>query len=151
MLTFHIRVCPDDGLLTGLLTGPMLSAALLYVAERQLEAAGDDLLPPSWLIKPLLSDLDAHSILESLVISRRNLVDMSSLCAAFLLVQVFASWSYEWWTRGPNTPDGERTSVPRSEGRRAFLSIAFTICSTVVALMVRKSFEVSGYGLWQST
>lgn len=128
----------------------MLSAALLYAAEQEPETVQKANLGPSWLVESLTQVSQTRTLRESLIVSRRNLVDMSTLCAAFLLVQVFASWSYEWWTRSSDTPEGERTSVPRDEARRSVLALGFMLCATIGALALKMSFEAFRSGIWQS-
>ena len=149
---------PDDGVLTGVLLGPLIATAMLVTALRQeartVVDPGYQLLPPSWLVeRPIVLDGSPlpKTVLEALVLSRRHLVDISTVCSAILLAQVSASWWYESrFQRATNAPEGERASVPRSEGRKFGLYVLFIFGSTMTALCIRAFAVDAGLGIWQS-
>ncbi|KIM84287.1 hypothetical protein PILCRDRAFT_87687 [Piloderma croceum F 1598] len=89
---------------------------------------------------------------QALVLARRNLVDISTICSALLLAHVSASWWYEsQFVRNPNAPEGERASVPRREGRKFGLYILFIFGSTLGVLCLRAVAAHTGLGIWQNT
>ncbi|KAF7972519.1 hypothetical protein HWV62_17806 [Athelia sp. TMB] len=148
----------DDGVLTGVLLGPLIATAMLVTALRQealtVADPGYQLLPPSWLVeRPIVLDGSPlpKTVLEALVLSRRHLVDISTVCSAILLAQVSASWWYESrFQRATNAPEGERASVPRSEGRKFGLYVCFIFGSTMTALCIRAFAVDAGLGIWQN-
>lgn len=154
----YIRDSQDDGLLTGLLLGPLIASGLLITALRQqghISANPDyKLLPAAWRIEaPII--LNDHvlpiSVIEALVLSRRNLVNIATVCSTILLAQVVASWWYESrYVLARNAPEGERASVPRREGRKLALYVLFMLGSTFAALCVRALAVDAGAGIWQS-
>ncbi|OCH95472.1 hypothetical protein OBBRIDRAFT_831028 [Obba rivulosa] len=110
------------------------------------------LLPPNWLVEPpTLLPESAHSAIDSLLLSRRYLVNLSTFCATILLVHVCASWVTEArHRRRVRVPDGEVNSVPRKEVRRTYLYILFTVSVTLWVLCVRIAFKELRLGLWQN-
>jgi dolichol kinase len=155
---YHFRDCQDDGLLTGLLLGPLIAAALLYSSLRQMNSLSSPdmhILPASWLIEHpavLHNSQSPAKAVQALVLARRNLVDISTICSALLLAHVSASWWYEsQFVRNPNAPEGERASVPRREGRKFWLYILFIFSSTLGILCLRAGATHTGLGIWQST
>lgn len=149
------RDSADDGMLFGLLTGPLMSAALLYLSEKATAASPPlDPLPKSWIIEqPKVLDGTAHPLtaLQALILSRRNLVDMATVCSTILIVHVIASWMTERRHRRKlKVPEGEVSSVPRKEGRRTYLSVLFTVSVSLWVLCVRIALAEMRLGIWQS-
>ncbi|KAH9902865.1 hypothetical protein C8Q73DRAFT_785494 [Cubamyces lactineus] len=151
----NYRNAQDDGILTGLLGGPLISAALLYIAlrMRSMNPPGDP-MPAGWLIEPPMTLPNSASFLtplEAVLRSRRYLVSQSTFCATLLLVHVCASWVTEArHQRKLVVPEGEVSSVPRKEGRRTYLYILFAISVTLWILCVRIALEEMRLGIWQS-
>lgn len=106
------RESADDGALTALLSGPLLSVALLITTLRQLASPSlESALPTSsWLVEPpliLLTKISAdgsttaaategsphHSrlALEALAKSRRSMVSLSTLVALVVLISLVSS------------------------------------------------------------
>ncbi|KAH9856541.1 hypothetical protein C2E23DRAFT_865957 [Lenzites betulinus] len=135
--------------------GPLISAALLYIALQlsSMDPPGDP-LPAGWLVEAAMT-LPQSAIplspLQALVRSRRYLVSQSTLCATLLIVHVCASWVTEARHRRKLVvPEGEVSSVPRKEGRRTYLYILFTMSVTLWILCVRIAMEEMRLGIWQN-
>lgn len=141
--------------MTGLLVGPLIAAALLYISLRlsSMNPPGDP-LPGGWLVEPpmtLPQTANPLTPLQASLRSRRYLVSQSTFCATLLLVHVCASWVTEARHRRKLVvPEGEVSSVPRKEGRRTYLYILFAISVTLWILCVRIALEELRLGIWQS-
>ncbi|KAI0370375.1 hypothetical protein BV20DRAFT_995158 [Pilatotrama ljubarskyi] len=153
----NYRNAQDDGILTGLLGGPLISAALLYISLcKSAMDPPEDPLPAGWLVEPPMTlpgspGAPALTPLQALVQSRRYLVSQSTFCATLLLVHVCASWVTEARHRRKLVvPEGEVSSVPRKQGRRTYLYVLFTISVTLWILCVRIALEEMRLGIWQS-
>lgn len=146
----NYRESSDDGILTGLLFGPLVSSALLY-SSLTLPSSATPL--SSWRIEAprLLSNAkDSYSALEALVLSRYNLVDLSNLCSTILLLHVCASWWFESRYRvAAATLDSERKSVPRSAGKRLSYFVVFTLGITICMLGIKFALVYFSLGIWQ--
>jgi dolichol kinase len=134
----------------------MISAAMLYSALRLAASPTPiSLLPPTWRIEAPLTQthaIDPKTALQALVLARRSLVDLGTLCPTILLVHVCASWWTEHLYRKIKTvPEGERGSVPRKESKRAWRYASFTLVVTIAALGLRMLMSFLGCGIWQST
>ncbi|OBZ72216.1 hypothetical protein A0H81_07887 [Grifola frondosa] len=143
----------DDGVLTGLIGGPLIAAALLYISL-QGQATSNSPLLFTWLVEPpivLKDNASPISSLEALLLSRRNLVNQSTFCATILLVHVCASWVTEARHRRKlKVPEGEVSSVPRKQGRRTYLYCLFTISVSLWILCVRIALAEMRLGIWQN-
>lgn len=148
------RECHDDGVLTGILLGPLIASALLHSSLQQKQTASPG-LHSFWRIEApavLPNSQTPLTALDALILSRRNLVDLATFCSTLLLSQVIASWIFEWrYTGNNNAPDGERASVPRQEGRKVGLYVLFTLSATLGALCIKALTLEAGLGIWQST
>ena len=146
------RDCADDGILTGLLGGPFIATALLYLAIHTPQENAD-VLPPDWLVEPpitLPNGAHALSAYQALLISRRSLVSLSTLCSAVLIVHVCASRVTEARHRAKTSvPEGELNHVPRKEGRRAYLYVLFAVSVALWVLCVKIALVESKLGVWQ--
>ena len=124
VLTYVYRDSADDGILTGLLGGPFIAAALLYISMRSVTDQAASRLPSAWLIEPpkvLTSTLPSIDAARALLISRRNLVSLSTFCSTILIVHVCASRVTEArHRRKVQVPAGELNHVPRKESRRTY-------------------------------
>ena len=155
MLNESFRNSQDDGILTGLLGGPLISAALLYISLNMSAAdPPGDPMPAGWLIEPpmiLPNVTNPVTPLQALLFSRRYLVSQATFCATILLVHVCASWATEARHRRKLVvPEGEVSSVPRKESRRTYLYILFTVSVTLWILCVRIALKEARLGIWQS-
>ena len=100
--------CLDDGAFFALLLAPLIASAMLHATLTQLTTSPDSAVMPGWAIEPplVLSSTpirripgiaqqlipsDAIKALSALATSRRNLVQLFTLCSFVLLVQL--SWS----------------------------------------------------------
>ncbi|KAL5525875.1 hypothetical protein ACEPAG_7213 [Sanghuangporus baumii] len=148
----NYRDCTDDGVLTALLLGPLISLACLYgTSQRLLDAPSDDSLLPSWLIEAprTLRRPNAWNAIQSLYRSRHALVQLSSLTSSLLLVHLFSSRIYEGYHRSRKTvPVSERASVPRSEWLRSRLYISFSAMTSLAALAAKFTFVHFDIGIW---
>ncbi|CAK5268812.1 unnamed protein product [Mycena citricolor] len=153
----NYRESNDDGILTALLLGPLIAASLLCASF------GGDGLPARWAIEAPFR-LAKLSPQDALLRGRYTLLSLSTLTSGILLVHVCASRWLEDRSRlgasatenGPGQyatmvgpSDGERRSVPRSEGVRSVYFILFTLCVTVGFLAVRAGMELFELGFWQ--
>ncbi|TDL25620.1 hypothetical protein BD410DRAFT_813380 [Rickenella mellea] len=151
----NYRQSSDDGVLTALLLGPLISAACLYVSYRWQASVPPNSLPlhPGWIIEaPILLNKAPlrYSTLEALTFSRRNLLQQSTFCSFLLFLHLTASRRIEAMYRAEvSTSEGERGSVPRSEARRTWLFIMFTLAVSVIAICVRGLFEMAEIGIWK--
>ncbi|KAJ4480082.1 hypothetical protein J3R30DRAFT_3288561 [Lentinula aciculospora] len=147
----NYRESSDDGILTGLLFGPLVSSALLYSSLILPLSASP--LPSSWRIEAprLLSNAKgSYSVVEALILSRYNLVDLSNLCSTILLFHVCSSWWYESRYRASgSTLDNERKSVPRSAGKRLSYFMLFALSTTVGMLSIKFALLEFSLGIWQ--
>ncbi|KAH9936044.1 hypothetical protein B0H21DRAFT_758723 [Amylocystis lapponica] len=147
----NYRDSADDGIFTGILVGPLISSALLYLTLQASTATPpSDPLSHTWLIEAprVLGHMNA---LEALLLSRRNLVNLSTFCSTILIVHVCASWMTEARHRRKiQVPDGEVSSVPRKEGRRTYLYVLFTVSVSLWILCVRIAFSEAKIGIWQN-
>jgi hypothetical protein len=108
--------------------------------------------PPFWHIEApwCLSNEASLTPLQALVLSRRNAVDLSTLCSTTLLIHVYTSHWFEWRHRKHHkVSDGERGSVPRSEARKGWLYIFFTFLVCVILLGLRFALDRAQVGLWR--
>ena len=71
------RDSADDGILTGLLGGPFIAAAMLYLSMRTVTDPASNRLPHEWLIEAPKVLPDKQPFIDAayaLLVSRRNLV-----------------------------------------------------------------------------
>lgn len=140
-------------MLTGLLFGPLLTSALLHSALQQLESPQSAI--STWRVEApvrLQNSFD-FTALEALVLSRFNAVNLSTLCSFILLSNVCASRWLEarYQKRSGTAPDGERRSVPRSEGRRGFYFIFFTLFLSLTSMAVKSVLKMARIEIWSRT
>jgi dolichol kinase len=108
--------------------------------------------PPFWHIEApwCLSGETSFTLSQALVLSRRNAVDLSTLCSTTLLIHVYASHWFEWRHRKYHkVSEGERGSVPRSEVRKGKLYIAFTFLVCVFLLGLHFALDRTRVSLWR--
>lgn len=141
----------DDGIITGLLLGPLIASALLLSGLR-LSSSHAPILPQGWRIEPPAELHTPHSALEALVLSRYSVVNLATFCSTILLFHVCASWWLETKHRKDgDSPEGERASVPRSERLRTWYYIVFTFSVSVGAIGLKMWLQVLGYRIWHRT
>lgn len=147
----NYRNSSDDGILSGLLIGPLVASAELYAALKSV-SAGRPLLPPEWRVEPNIFPLPNQRLsqAEALVVSRRALVDLATVCSTVLLIHVCASWWKEARVRKDGLPETERASVPRSEMRRLRLYVVFGLVVSLVIITMRAGFRALGWGMWKN-
>ncbi|KAI9512992.1 Fph type histidine kinase [Russula earlei] len=142
----------DDGLISGLVLGPLITSALYYVALKLDTQPRGTPHPPFWHIEApwRLSDDTFVAPLQALVLSRRNAVDLGTLCSTTLLIHVCASHWYEWrHRRHHRVSEGERGSVPRSEVRKGWLYTIFTFLVCAFLLGLRFALDHAQVSLWR--
>ena len=105
-----------------------------------------------WRIEPPLTLSQSRHCLpasQAALLSRYSLVELSTYCSTMVLLHVCASCFFERLSgkgvEGVPKPEGERSSVPRSEGRRSWYYILFTLTSS--ALMVGLKVASSTFDL----
>ncbi|KAJ7086083.1 hypothetical protein B0H15DRAFT_1023172 [Mycena belliarum] len=153
----NYRDSGDDGILTALLLGPLVAAALLC-CSLGADGTGDG-LPPGWAIEPpqRLPTRNTRALPPpaALLRARYNLLSLATLTSAMLLLHVCASrWFEARCVRAVangSAPivEGERRSVPRSEGWRSLYFVLFTLAVTAGVLVLRVGLQYLGLGLWQ--
>ncbi|GJE94508.1 dolichol kinase sec59 [Phanerochaete sordida] len=151
----NYRDSADDGILTGLLGAPFIAAAMLYLSMRTVTDPASNRLPPEWLIEGPRVHPDKDGSVDAahaLLISRRNLVSLSTFCATILIVHVAASRVTELrHRRKVQVPAGEVHHVPRKESRRTYLYVLFTVSVTLWILCVKIILaEFAKLGIWQN-
>ena len=136
----------DDGVLTGLLLGPLITSACLYTSMKSPPREG-------WVIEepPILHRSKSFfSASEALILSRRQLLQQTTLCSFIFLMHLAASRKAEARHRARyNTPEGERGSVPRNELHRNYLYAVLAIAVSLMSLFLRFIFAYSGIPIWQ--
>ena len=152
LVDVSFRTSSDDGLINGLILGPLITSALYYVALKFDTEPTGTLQPPFWHIESpwRLSNETYLTPQQALVLSRRSAVDLSTLCSATLLIHVYSSHWFEWRHRKYHkVSEGERGSVPRSEARKGWLYIAFTFLVCVLLLGLRFALDRAQVDLWR--
>jgi dolichol kinase len=142
----------DDGLVTGLIFGPLITSALYYASLRFDTLPTGTSQSPFWYIEAPWHFSNDSSLTppQALVLSRRNAVDLSTLCSLTLPIHVYASHWFEWrYRKQHKVSEGERGSVPRSEVRKGWLYIIFTYLVCAFLLGLRFAFDHAGLGLWK--
>jgi len=146
------RASSDDGLISGLILGPLITSAMYYVALKVGTPLEGTHHPPLWHIEDpwRLNNDTSLTPLQALTLSRRNAVDLSTLCSTTLLIHVYASHWFEWRHRKYHkVSENERGSVPRSEVRKGKLYIAFTFLVCAFLLGLRFALDRARVGLWR--
>ncbi|KAJ7593538.1 hypothetical protein C8J56DRAFT_500602 [Mycena floridula] len=146
----NYRESADDGIVTGLLFGPIIASALLYSSLSQQHS----LLPDTWRIESpsvIMNTKRPFTAIEALILSRFNLLDLSTLCSTILLFHTCASWWLESRYRDLNGdgPDGERRSVPRKEGQRSWYYIMFTVSVSLSLVAIKFVLQRENILVWQ--
>ncbi|KAG7089841.1 hypothetical protein E1B28_011486 [Marasmius oreades] len=147
----NYRESTDDGICTGLLLGPLVSCALLYSSLSRRDPTSNP-LPPNWRIEApfsLNNSKGSYTPLEALVLSRYNAVDLAVMCSSILLLHICCSWCLEHQYSSSANIDGERKSVPRSEGRRLLFYVTFTIGVSFSVVALKVAFQLLSWGFWQ--
>ncbi|KIR59719.1 dolichol kinase [Cryptococcus bacillisporus CA1873] len=179
------RECPDDGIFYSLLLGPLVAAALLHSALSQLSSNPSSPVAKGWNIEsPLvlpstpirrgasISDAeptDTIRALSALATSRRNLVQLFTLCSFVLLVHVTRSLHLEItqfrinYPPNSTSPDAEVTKLHslqaqqanigaywlrKGEWKRTRSVVGFSFLVTGVCLLVKAVTAKVGRGVW---
>jgi dolichol kinase len=91
-------------------------------------------------------------VLEALIFSRYNLVNVATLCSAIFYLHIWASFWFEARSlKRSDAPivEDERRSVPRSEGRRLFYYVCFVLVTSLANIGVKMVLVQTKHGLWQ--
>lgn len=183
------RECLDDGVLFALLLGPLVAAAMLHCTLRLLSQHPPPLTAagPTWYIEPPLvlpstpmrymdpavtpMITDALLALSALATSRRNLVQLFTLCSFVLLVHLVRSLVLEI---GQAKASGVPASVPmtasastdqdlsdpnrsspshtywlkRGEWKRNVSAVGFSTIVTGGCIIVKAVTAYIGHGVW---
>ncbi|KXN91673.1 Dolichol kinase sec59 [Leucoagaricus sp. SymC.cos] len=150
----NYRESSDDGIFTGLLLAPLIALGLLINAARPfMSHSYNAVLPSGWIIEApseLHNLRGSYVATQALLLSRFSLVNLSTLCSTILLLHIYASWWFERrYSKSPSSKDGERTSVPRNEGRRAWYYTLFTVAISAGAATARIILNQRRIGIWQ--
>lgn len=172
----NLRECLDDGALFALLLAPLVASGMLHDTLRRLDDAVPSLRPRAWNIEPpmVLPSTPMHSSLAStptikalsaLATSRRNLVQLFSLCSFVLLVHLARSLYLEIKLNKTRTTvavamerenSEPRLSVggtgvfwlKRGEWRRTRSVVGFAFLVTAGCIVVKIATAVIGHGVW---
>jgi len=134
-------------------------------------------LPKHWLVEPPLqlppsTSHPHYNALQSLLLSRISLVQLSTLCSVVLFLHMSASRLMRWTVsesssrRLPSPPpsshnlstyyseeerDKARTLgwIPKSEMRRTWLYSIFCVSLTVALLVLKSAFVATGVHIWK--
>lgn len=162
------RECLDDGALFALLLAPLTAAAMLHAALTRLSSEPDAAVPPAWVIEPPLVNpstpirhiapsvpagvSDTIKALSALAISRRNAVQLFTLCSFVLLVQLSWSLRSELKRARSAVAAGDEPSgtfwLKRGELRRNLSVIGFAFFVTACCLVVKAVTARIGRGVW---
>ncbi|KAF9048592.1 hypothetical protein BJ165DRAFT_1526030 [Panaeolus papilionaceus] len=149
----NYRDSRDDGIFTGLLLGPIIASAFLLISLGKMASGKLESFPVGWLIEApamLKNSVKQLPALQANHLSRYSLCDLSTFCSVILLLHATAS---HWFERGAgkavNRPEGERISVPRSEGRRSAYYVIFTIISSILMTSLKIFFTIYDINLWR--
>lgn len=140
---------------------------MLHAALTRLSSEPDTAVPPGWVIEqPLVnpstpirhitgvasSVSDATKALSALAISRRNAVQLFTLCSFVLLVQLSWSLRHELKRAKASVAAGEESSgtywLKRGELRRNLAVIGFAFFVTACCLVVKAVTARIGHGVW---
>jgi dolichol kinase len=136
--------------MTGLLLAPLISSALLTIAQKARSAP---VLLPGWLIEDPATLPDsplALPAIDSLILSRYNLVNLATYCSFILMLHVCSSrWFENRYGKSSTAPEGERTSVPRNEVRRTIFYALFMFVVTTFNICLRAVLQRCGLRIWQ--
>jgi dolichol kinase len=146
------RSSSDDGLTIGLILGPLITSALYYVALKfDMPPEGTSQPPFCHIETPWrFSNENSLTPQQALMVSRRNAVDLSTLCSAALLIHVYASHWFELrYRKRHKVSEGERGSVPRSEARKGWMYIVFTYIVCAFLLGLRIALDRARVGVWK--
>ena len=170
------RQCLDDGVLFALLLAPLVASAMLHAALTQLASFPEMATHPGWAIEPPLVLLstpmryirniipqaiptEAMLAVSALAISRRNLVQLFTLCSFVLLVQL--GWSLRLEKKLAQQSHADETTrststtsattmywVRKGEWRRnvSVVMMAFSISGG--CLIVKGFTAFIGHGVW---
>lgn len=169
------RECLDDGVLFALLLAPLIASGLLHDAMQRL--SNSTLRPRPWRIEdPLVlpttpirniggilpESSEAIKALSALAISRRNLVQLFTLCSFVLLVHLARSlhFSNELNQSSPATMEREISDSGRPRGglgqywlkrgelRRTRSVVVFAFVVTAVCILFKIATAYVGRGVW---
>lgn len=172
------RECSDDGVLFALLLAPLIASGLLHDAMQRLTIS--TLRPRSWLIEdPLvlpttpirdikglpLEGSDTIKALSALATSRRNLVQLFTLCSFVLLVHLTRSLHLAnrlGRTQQPTSAGMEKELsesgrirgglgtywLKRGEWRRTRSVVMFAFIVTAVCILFKIATAYIGRGVW---
>lgn len=174
-----IRECLDDGVLFALLLAPLIASGLLHDAMQRLSSA--TLRPRAWRIEdPLVlsttpirnlggivpENTETVRALSALAISRRNLVQLFTLCSFVLLVQLTRSLilgnRLSMTAPPPSSTGMERELsdsaksgrglgaywLKRGEWRRTRSVVLFAFIVTAGCIVVKIATAYIGRGVW---
>jgi dolichol kinase len=142
----------DDGVFTGLLLGPLITSAMLLNALRVSASnpTAEQLLPPGWMVEAPTKLPNGGPVIDSLILSRYNLVDLAIFCSAILMTHICSSWWLESrYSKRSEIREGERASVPRSEGQRAWNYGLFMLGVTFMMLAFKVWFVQQKFNVWK--
>lgn len=141
------RIDADDGVLTALLLGPIAAASMLY-GTLLTNTPGHAFYPPGWLIEPPVHLTKSQTPIhpnQALLNSRRNLVQLSTLCSFVLLAHIctsnLASSNGAHWTG-----EGERRM---RKGWRSWSFIGYAISITTAAGLFHFLGDILSWEIWK--
>jgi hypothetical protein len=136
----------DDGVLTALLLGPITVAGMLY-GTLISEYSSNSLYPQGWLIeapKYLHKSMGPIHPREALLNSRRNLVQLSTLCAFVLLTHICTSRLSK-----PNKAASTESERKTRKGMRSWNLVCYVALISTMAVAFHVACDVMGLEIWK--
>ncbi|KAG8753003.1 hypothetical protein FRC14_006525 [Serendipita sp. 396] len=142
----------DDGVLTALLLGPIVAASMLY-GTITVDVAQDSYYPPGWTIESPLYLPKSHDKIfprQALINGRRNLVQLSTLCAFVLLTHLFTSnlpaFRAKETASENHGPGWERRM---RKGRRSWLFVGYATVVSTTAVAFHVLCDSVNFQIWK--
>ncbi|KAJ1307558.1 hypothetical protein OPQ81_001655 [Rhizoctonia solani] len=132
----NYRECTDNGESTALLLGPLVVASALFAAKYTTTSLP---MADNWHMEGPLPLQGQPYHRESLVSSRRALLQCTFLNTLLLLAHMYAANSRRNWLRPENTPH---------DGRRVLLFVGFAMCLSMISSVVYEAARMFDLGLW---
>lgn len=137
--------CPDDGSVTALLFAPILASTYWLISLQQLAVyPASSSMPKGWLIEPPreLPPSPHHpplSSLQSIVLSRRKVVELSILCSTLLFIHMtYSRWQQRRRLVRRSTENMATADFPpKKEGQRSWLYTKFSITVALLCVALR--------------
>lgn len=143
------RADADDGILTALLLGPVTAASMLYGSL--ISQFRDSHYPSGWIIEEpryLQKSMNPLPPQQALLNGRRNLVQLSTLCAFVLLTHLCTSYISKS-NRTNGSASNSETEKKMRQGWRTWSFIGYATVVSTVAVTFHIGCDVLGLEIWK--